>query len=457
LIGRRSSEYQGLRRACRIDTGTSTPRIDEPCADRRWNRQYYTWRHLFHVLAVVLALHSPCPPKPAATGTRIHGWCVSCPARLGCHSSGRGASLLSCGDVEANPGPPPPDWGKEDYAVLPDLVQEACYRLGIAPVRDAFATPNNRRLPAFWTKAEDAFSQAWDYPGAGALWARSPFSRLDEVVTKASRQGCLMLVIAPEWSGPGYPWWKALCALCPKRWCFPEGRPVYLRGGTDLVPAPRWRTWAFLLDSRPPQQLGLAPPPPTVALAVTPAGPSPPRVAPLDQDPGAQLMAAHRHTETLPLGSRPGKSDKRRGVQRFDPTSGARPRPHSLGPPLAGPFLPRPVRQATTLTHIRTMADPMDAAQGSGPTVGSNLRPGCRVEAVPPPSAPPLWTRTLCALRSVLRLPPHQSRCPHLTHRSRPPRWAPRRSSWRQTPSHHKGPHLMIPLGECPPGRNPWK
>jgi len=56
---------------------------------------------------------------------------------------------MSCRDVEANPGPPPPDRGEEDYAVLPDLVREACSRLGIAPVRDAFATATNRRLPAF--------------------------------------------------------------------------------------------------------------------------------------------------------------------------------------------------------------------------------------------------------------------------------------------------------------------
>jgi len=124
----------------------------------------------------------------------------------GSRSTGRGASLLSCGDVEANPGPPPPDWGEEDYAVLPDLVQEACSRLGIPPVRDAFATPINRRFPTFWTKAEDAFAQAWEYPNAGALWANPPLSRLDEVVTKAAREGCLMLVVVPEWSGPGYPW-----------------------------------------------------------------------------------------------------------------------------------------------------------------------------------------------------------------------------------------------------------
>jgi len=148
--------------------------------------------------------------------------------------------------LQAGPGRRPRP--QENYAVLHDLVQEACSRLGIAPVRDAFAPPTNSRFPAPWSKAEDAFARAWAYPHAGALWANPPFSRLNEVVTKASREGCLMPVVATEWSGPGYPWWTALCALCPKRWCFPEGRPVYLRGGTDLMPAPRWRTWAFHLD-----------------------------------------------------------------------------------------------------------------------------------------------------------------------------------------------------------------
>jgi len=120
-------------------------------------------------------------------------------------ASGRGAPIVSCGDVEPSPGPPPTDWGEENYAVAPDLVAEARGRLVIAPVRNAFAAPINRRFSAFWTKEEDAFAQAWDYPSAGALWANPPFSRLEEVVTKASREGCLMLVVAPECSGPGYP------------------------------------------------------------------------------------------------------------------------------------------------------------------------------------------------------------------------------------------------------------
>jgi len=119
VIGKRSPEYQALRRAGRIGSGTSCPRIDDPCAGRRWNSQYYAWRRLLHRLAMVLVIHAPCPTGPAAPSTRDHGRSVSCPARLGTHSSGRGASLLSCRDVEANPAPPAPDWGRRTTRFCP--------------------------------------------------------------------------------------------------------------------------------------------------------------------------------------------------------------------------------------------------------------------------------------------------------------------------------------------------
>jgi len=51
--------------------------------------------------------------------------------------------------------------------VLPDLVQEARGRTGVAAV-------HNNRFPDFWTKADDAFAQARDYPRPGALLA-NPF------------------------------------------------------------------------------------------------------------------------------------------------------------------------------------------------------------------------------------------------------------------------------------------
>jgi len=77
-------------------------------------------------------------------------------------------------------------------------------------------------------------------------------------------------------------------------------------------------------------------PPPTV-------GPPPGAEAPRVADPGARFITAHRHTDTLPLGSRPGKVESKLDVQRFHPAgpsggapttrSASEPRPSSQGPP----------------------------------------------------------------------------------------------------------------------------
>jgi len=76
VIDKRSPDHQALRRAGRIDMGTSTPRIDDPCAGLRWNRQYYTWRRLLHSLAVVLALRSVSPRAGRPGHTQPRTMCV---------------------------------------------------------------------------------------------------------------------------------------------------------------------------------------------------------------------------------------------------------------------------------------------------------------------------------------------------------------------------------------------
>jgi len=43
--------------------------------------------------------------------------------------------MVTCGDVEANPGPAPSGWGEEDYAVVPDLVVEAWLRESVFPTQ----------------------------------------------------------------------------------------------------------------------------------------------------------------------------------------------------------------------------------------------------------------------------------------------------------------------------------
>jgi len=192
-------------------------------------------------------------------------------------------------------------------------------------------------------------------------------------VAKAARKGSLMLIITPEWPGPLYPWWTTLCARCHSRWQLPQDRLLYLRGGTDLMPAPRWRTWALLMDSREGLQSRTPPPARPTLPSRPPPGPDPPRGA----NPGAQLMSAHRHTDTLPFGSRPGKVDRKRDVQRFHPagpTGGApttwlatRLHPSSLGPP--------------TPATLRTLVQPRNAAQSSS---------GPQPQAGPPSEGPAL-------------------------------------------------------------------
>jgi len=152
-----------------------------------------------------------------------------------------------------------------------------------------------------------------------------------------------MLIIAPEWPSPQYLWWAAVCALCLKRWQLPQDRPLYLRRGAELMPAPRWRTWAFLLDSGKGSEHKCPTTPaepPTAGPPITGGNPG--------HGPGPQLMTAHRHTDMLPLGSRPGKVERMRDVQSFHlagstgraPTtqSAAKPRPSSLTSPRRGPL-----------------------------------------------------------------------------------------------------------------------
>jgi len=272
VIGKRSPEYHALRRAGRTDSGTSTPRIDDPCAGRRWNSQDYAWRSLLHRLAVVPALHSPChpgpPPRPHATTGGVR------PAPLGWGPTVQAGGHPSCplGTWRPTRAPTPGLGGRGQRgptrsgarSVLPP---------GHRPYAGCLCHTHQSPLPCLLVQGGERVRPVMGLPERVCPVGEPSFSGLDEMVTKAARVGCLMLVVAQEWSG--YPRCTAMCVLCPRRWCFPEGRPVYLRGGTDMVPAPRWRTWAFLLDSRQPQLPGHPAPPPGAPSDLAPTPPTP--------------------------------------------------------------------------------------------------------------------------------------------------------------------------------------
>jgi len=171
----------------------------------------------------------------------------------------------------------------------------------------------------------------------------------------------------------------------PQEVVLPRGPAGVPSRGYGSGAGPRLRTWAFLLDSRPAQLPGHPTSPPTGAAPMLLVGPPPQPVgAPLAQDPGADLMVAHRHADTLPLGNRQGK----------------RPRTSSRVPPaVASLFLPRPDRPAATpaiaYTTVDTADDVPDKRARPGPhAAAGSAEPGValvtytpRLDTSPPPTA----------------------------------------------------------------------
>jgi len=168
-------------------------------------------------------------------------------------------------------------------------------------------------------------------------------------------------------------------------------------------------------------------------------------------------MTAHRHTDTLPLGSKPGKSDKRRGVQRFDPTTETRPRFSSLGTPRREP-LP-PVASATGGVHFtrphRTCPRGRRTEHGSKPRAATG---GQCPDAVGAPVA-----RTLAADPGYEGPAQDASGPPPLV--EEPPQDPTARANPRE---HSKGPMGADPdtlqrapqvdtRGDMPPGASPMK
>jgi len=124
-------------------------------------------------------------------------------------------------------------------------------------------------------------------------------------MAKVARDG---LHYADHWPGvarPPIPLVGRVMRPVPQAVAAPLDRPLYPRGGTYLMPAPTWRTWAFLMNSREGSQAQRPPPPPTPPPNHPPL-PSPVSEATRARYPGAQLMAALRSGP--PSGRAPGRA-----------------------------------------------------------------------------------------------------------------------------------------------------
>jgi len=174
--------------------------------------------------------------------------------------------------------------------------------------------------------------------------------------------------------------------------------------------------------------------------------PSPLRGTAVGHDPGARLMTAHRHPDTLPWVARPGSR-----------TPGTR--PSSLGPP--GRELFRRSDRRQTLHTPVPHSPPADGALDAGtrlelqPAVGlpdAGGAPVARTPAADPGDEGP-------AQDASGPPPPVEAhrKAPRPGPTARPDHGPTRRGQWRRTPTHCRGPHRWILREACPQGRASWR
>ena len=151
--------------------------------------------------------------------------------------------------VEEQPGLPE-GWKTHDYAVKEGIVRQIIKEFGIEdPDVDAFATIENRRFPRYWDRQMDAFAQDWSRPRC--LWINLPFECLDLIVNKIQMDMAKAVLIVPEWKEKS--WWKRLQQIVVQSLQLPGGTGIFLQRGKRAMRAPKWKTWAFLVDGRKAQ------------------------------------------------------------------------------------------------------------------------------------------------------------------------------------------------------------
>ena len=194
-----------------------------------------------------------------------HEWLKSCPC-IGCHHH-RGLwnqwelELTSkedlflkkdCGrekpekkqiaqiGLRTEPSPPRrpvPFWISEEYAVLPELVEDILEQFKVRPEVDAFACNGNQQFARWWgpgsLEHEDAFTCDW---GKELLWANPPFSLLQRVVQKIVKDAAHIVLVVPVW--PRKDWYQEAENLSILTLSCPAGQQVFQLQGKKNAKKP---------------------------------------------------------------------------------------------------------------------------------------------------------------------------------------------------------------------------
>ena len=120
----------------------------------------------------------------------------------------------------------------EEFLVTPRFFAEILQFADCDPVVDVFASAENKQLPKYWCKQQDAFLEDWS---GIPLYLHPPYSRMTEVVAKIADDGAFGVLVMPIW--PTCEWFDRIRDDAVQWFDVPLHRPCLM--DRNMEPLPR--------------------------------------------------------------------------------------------------------------------------------------------------------------------------------------------------------------------------
>jgi len=142
------------------------------------------------------------------------------------------------------------NWFPESYRLVDSIRKKGLEKLSLKVCVDLFANAYNHTETLFCCPRWSAWKFDWGqlYRQYGPLWCNPPFTTIRRVLCKAAKEGCVLVLLTPEWSGAD--WKELLDRLTVRRVALPpEDGYLFVGDHGQPLPAPSWTCVVSVVDS----------------------------------------------------------------------------------------------------------------------------------------------------------------------------------------------------------------
>ena len=142
------------------------------------------------------------------------------------------------------------DWFPEAYRLVDPIRRAGLERLDVKVAVDLFANAYKHNEDLYCCPRWSAWRFDWSllHKQYGPLWCNPPFTKIRRVLTKAAKEGCVLILLTPEWGGAD--WKELLDRLTVRRTVLQPSEGCLFVGDRGLpLAAPSWTCILSVVDS----------------------------------------------------------------------------------------------------------------------------------------------------------------------------------------------------------------